>query len=116
MDKENAIKLFEDKRVRVLWDEEQGKWFFSIVDVIEVLTGTDRPRKYWSDLKSKLNSEGSQLSEKIGQLKMESTDGKFYKTDVADTEQLLRLIQSIPSPKAEPFKMWLAKIGNERSV
>ena len=116
MDKENAIKLFEDKIVRVLWDEEQGKWFFSIVDVIEVLTGTDRPRKYWSDLKSKLNSEGSQLSEKIGQLKMESTDGKFYKTDVADTEQLLRLIQSIPSPKAEPFKMWLAKIGNERSV
>ena len=116
MDKENAIKLFEDKRVRVLWDEEQGKWFFSIVDVIEVLTGTDRPRKYWSDLKSKLNSEGSQLSEKIGQLKMESTDGKFYKTDFADTEQLLRLIQSIPSPKVEPFKMWLAKIGNERSV
>ena len=114
MDKENAIKLFENKRVRVLWDEEQEKWFFSIVDVIEVLTGTDRPRKYWSDLKSKLNSEGSQLSEKIGQLKMESADGKFYKTDVADTEQLLRLIQSIPSPKAEPFKMWLAKIGNER--
>ena len=114
MDKENAIKLFEDKRVRVLWDEEQEKWFFSIVDVIEVLTGTDRPRKYWSDLKSKLNSEGSQLSDKIGQLKMKSTDGKFYKTDVADTEQLLRLIQSIPSPKAEPFKMWLAKVGNER--
>ena len=114
MDKENAIKLFEDKRVRVLWDEEQEKWFFSIIDVIEVLTGTDRPRKYWSDLKSKLNSEGSQLSDKIGQLKMKSTDGKFYKTDVADTEQLLRLIQSIPSPKAEPFKMWLAKVGSER--
>lgn len=105
MDKENEIKLFEDKRVRVLWDEEQEKWVFSIVDVIEVLTGTDRSRKYWSDLKSKLNSEGSQLSDKIGQLKMKSTYGKFYKTDVADTEQLLRLIQSIPSPKAEPFKM-----------
>lgn len=114
MDKENSIKLFEDKRVRVVWDEEQEKWVFSIVDVIEVLTGTDRPRKYWSDLKSKLISEGSQLSESIGQLKMKSTDGKFYKTDVADTEQLLRLIQSIPSPKAEPFKIWLAMVGSER--
>ena len=114
MDKENSIKLFEDKRVRVVWNEEQEKWFFSIVDVIEVLTGTDRPRKYWSDLKSKLNSEGSQLSESIGQLKMKSTDGKFYKTDVADTKQLLRLIQSIPSPKAEPFKIWLAMVGSER--
>ncbi|KUO76003.1 MAG: antirepressor [Desulfosporosinus sp. BRH_c37] len=114
MDKENAIKLFEDKRVRVLWHEEQEKWFFSIIDVIEVLTETDRPRKYWSDLKSKLISEGSQLSEKIGQLKMKAEDGKMRLTDVADTEELLRLIQSIPSPKAEPFKMWLAKIGNER--
>lgn len=114
MDKENAIKLFEDKRVRVLWDEEQEKWFFSIIDIIEVLTGTDRPRKYWSDLKSKLNSEGSQLSEKIGQLKMKAEDGKMRLTDVADTEQLLRLIQSIPSPKAEPFKIWLAKVGEER--
>ena len=112
MDKENAIKLFEDKRVRVLWHEEQEKWFFfSIIDVIEVLTETDRPRKYWSDLKSKLISEGSQLSEKIGQLKMKAEDGKMRLTDVADTEELLRLIQSIPSPKAEPFKMWLAKIG-----
>lgn len=114
MDKENSIKLFEDKRIRVVWNEEQEKWFFSIVDVIEVLTGTDRPRKYWSDLKSKLNSEGSQLSESIGQLKMKSTDGKYYRTDVADTEQLLRLIQSIPSPKAEPFKIWLAMVGSER--
>lgn len=114
MDKGNAIKLFEDKRVRVLWDEEQEKWFFSIIDVIEVLTGTDRPRKYWSDLKAKLNSEGSQLSEKIGQLKMKAEDGKMRLTDVADTEQLLRLIQSIPSPKAEPFKIWLAKVGRER--
>ncbi|EMS72559.1 BRO-N domain-containing protein [Ruminiclostridium cellobioparum] len=114
MDKENAIKLFEDKRVRVLWDDKKEKWFFSIIDVIEVLTGTDRPRKYWSDLKSKLNSEGSQLSEKIGQLKMKAEDGKMRLTDVADTEQLLRLIQSIPSPKAEPFKIWLAKVGGER--
>ncbi len=114
MDKGNAIKLFEDKRVRVLWDEEQEKWFFSIIDVIEVLTGTDRPRKYWSDLKAKLNSEGSQLSEKIGQLKMKAEDGKMRLTDVADTEQLLRLIQSIPSPKAAPFKIWLAKVGRER--
>lgn len=114
MDKENSIKLFQDKRVRVLWDEEHEKWYFSIIDVIEVLTGTDRPRKYWSDLKSKLTSEGSQLSEKIGQLKMKAEDGKMRTTDVADTEQLLRLIQSIPSPKAEPFKIWLARVGSER--
>jgi len=114
VDKETAIKLFEDKRVRVLWDEEQEKWFFSIIDIVEVLTGTDRPRKYWSDLKSKLTSEGSQLSEKIGQLKMKAEDGKMRLTDVADTEEILRLIQSIPSPKAEPFKMWLAKVGSER--
>lgn len=114
MTKENAIKLFQDKRVRVHWNDKQEKWFFSIVDVIEVLTGTDRPRKYWNDLKSKLKKEGSELSEKIGQLKMQATDGKFYKTDIADTEQLLRLIQTIPSPKAEPFKLWLAKVGYER--
>lgn len=90
------------------------KWYFSIIDVIEALTGTDRPRKYWNDLKTKLYKEGSQLSEKIGQLKMAATDGKKYATDVADTEQLLRLIQSVPSPKAEPFKQWLAKVGYER--
>lgn len=114
MDKENSIKLFEDKRVRVLWDGEQEKWYFSIIDVIEVLTGTDRPRRYWNDLKSKLISEGSQLSEKIGQLKMKAVDGKMRMTDVADTEQLLRLIQSIPSKKAEPFKLWLAQVGSER--
>lgn len=114
MTKETAIKLFEDKQVRSLWDEDQEKWYISIVDVIEILTGTDRPRKYWSDLKTKLKKEGSELSEKIGQLKMESADGKFYKTDVADTEQLFRLIQSIPSPKAEPFKLWLAQVASER--
>ncbi len=110
----NKIKLFEQQKVRTHWDEKEQKWFFSIIDVIEILTGTDRGRKYWNDLKSKLKKEGSELSEKIGQLKMQSADGKFYKTDVADTEQLLRLIQSIPSPKAEPFKQWLAKTGYER--
>ncbi len=108
------IKLFESKKIRSHWDAEKETWYFSIVDVIEGLTGTERPRKYWSDLKAKLKKEGSELSEKIGQLKMESEDGKMYKTDVADTEQLLRLIQSIPSPKAEPFKQWLAKTGYER--
>jgi hypothetical protein len=114
MTKLNAIQLFEDKKVRTIWDSDQEKWFVSIIDVIEVLTDSDRPRKYWSDLKSKLIKEGSELSEKIGQLKMQSSDGKFYKTDVADTEQLFRLIQSIPSPKAEPFKLWLAQIASER--
>ncbi len=98
MKKENAIKIFHDRRVRVHWDNGQEKWYFSIIDVIGVLTESDRPRKYWSDLKSKLKSEGSEVSEKIGQLK--SIDGKMRMTDVADTEQLLRLIQSIPSPKA----------------
>jgi len=114
MSKETSIKLFESKQIRSVWDSENEKWYFSIIDVIEVLTGTDRPRKYWSDLKSKLNKEGSELSEKIGQLKMEAEDGKLRYTDVADTEQLFRLIQSIPSPKAEPFKLWLAKMGRER--
>ena len=110
----NEVKLFEQQKVRTHWDEEMQKWFFSIIDVIEILTGTARGRKYWNDLKAKLKKEGSELSEKIGQLKMQSADSKFYKTDVADTEQLLRLIQSIPSPKAEPLKQWLAKTGYER--
>ena len=114
MKKHNEIKIFEDKKVRMLWNEESEKWYMSIIDVIEILTETDRPRKYWSDLKNKLKKEGSELSEKIGQLKMQSTDGKFYKTDVVDTEQLFRLIQSIPSPKAEPFKLWLAQVASER--
>jgi len=114
MTKENAIKLFQDQRVRVHWDNDQEKWYFSIIDIVGVLTKSERPRKYWSDLKSKLKSEGSEVSEKIGQLKMKSSDGKLRMTDVADTEQLLRLIQSIPSPKAEPFKIWLAKVGYER--
>jgi hypothetical protein len=114
MNAENSIKIFEDKKVRTIWDEEQEKWYLSIVDAIEILTGTDRPRKYWNDLKSKLKKEGSELSEKIGQLKMPAEDGKMRITDVADTEQLFRLIQSIPSPKAEPFKLWLAKVASER--
>ena len=114
MKKENAIRIFEQKQVRTLWDEEKELWYISVIDVIEVLTGTDRPRKYWNDLKTKLKKEGSELSEKIGQLKMQSSDGKFYKTDVADTEQIFRLIQSIPSPKAEPFKVWLAQVASER--
>jgi hypothetical protein len=114
MSKENAIKLFQDQRVRVLWDEEQEKWFFSIVDIIGILTESPNPRKYWSVLKTRLKKEGSELTTNCSQLKMQSSDGKYYKTDVADTEQLLRLIQSIPSPKAEPFKIWLAKVGYER--
>jgi hypothetical protein len=114
MKKQDAVKIFEDKKVRALWDGEKEKWYFSIIDVIEILINSGRPRKYWNDLKTKLKKEGSELSEKIGQLKIKSTDGKFYKTDVADTEQLFRLIQSIPSPKAEPFKLWLAKIASKR--
>jgi len=114
MTKETAIRLFQNQRVRVFWDNDKEKWFFSIIDVIGVLTGSRRPRKYWSDLKGKLKSEGSEVSEKIGQLKMKSSDGKMRMTDVANTEQILRLIQSIPSPKAEPFKIWLAKVGYER--
>lgn len=114
MKKQNEIKIFEDKKVRTLWDGDLEKWYFSVIDTIEILTGTDRPRKYWSDLKAKLKKEGSELSEKIGQLKMTAEDGKMRMTDVADTEQLFRLIQSIPSPKAEPFKLWLAKVAAER--
>jgi len=108
------LKLFEDKKVRSNWNEQEDKWYFSIVDVVEVLTNSPRPRKYWNALKTKLKDEGSELSHKLGQLKMPADDGKMRMTDVANTEQLLRLIQSIPSPKAEPFKQWLAKIGAER--
>ncbi len=114
MNKENELQLFEEQNVRTHWDEDQEKWYFSIVDVVAILADNARPRKYWSDLKAKLNTEGSELSENIGQLKMLATDGKMRLTDAADTEQLLRLIQSIPSPKAEPFKVWLAKVGFER--
>jgi len=106
------IAIFNGKRIRrkLIGD----KWFFSIVDIIEVLTDSPRPRKYWSDLKIKLIEEGSELSDKIGQLKLKSSDGKEYETDCADTEGIFRIIQSIPSKKAEPFKLWLAKVGYER--
>ena len=114
MKKSNSIILFKQKQIRRIWDEEKELWYFSIIDVVGILTDSPRPRKYWSALKTKLKQEGSELSQKVGQLKLESPDGKKYLTDVADTETLLRLIQSIPSPKAEPFKLWLAKVGYER--
>ena len=114
---DNNIQIFEDKKIRTAWNESEEEWYFSVIDVIAVLTDSNEPRRYWSDLKRKLKSEGasSQLYENFVQLKMKSPkDGKSYKTDVANTEQLLRIIQSIPSPKAEPFKMWLAQVGRER--
>jgi len=114
MTKETSIKIFHEKKIRSHWDENQEKWYFSIVDVIAVLTESVNPNNYWKVLKSRLKKEGSELVTNCNQLKMESSDGKYYKTDVADTEQLFRLIQSVPSPKAEPFKMWLAKVGRER--
>ncbi len=114
MTQQNKIQLFKERKVRTIWDDDREKWYFSVVDVVEILTDTDRPRKYWNDLKKKLQIEGSELSEKIGQLKMRATDGKMRMTDVADTEQLFRLIQSIPSPKAEPFKLWMAQVASER--
>lgn len=114
MTQRNKIQLFEQKKVRTVWDDEQEKWFFSIIDVIEILTDSPRPRKYWNALKTKLQDEGSELSHDLGQLKMRANDGKMRMTDVADTEQLFRLIQSIPSPKAEPFKQWMAQVASER--
>lgn len=110
----HELKRFEQREIRAHWDEEKEEWFFSIVDVIAVLTESANPRKYWSVLKLRLKREGSELATNCSQLKMPSSDGKYYKTDVADTQQLLRLIQSIPSPKAEPFKLWLAEVGRER--
>jgi len=112
----NKIQLFEQQQVRSIWDEEQEKWWFSAVDICAVLTDSDyqTARKYWKVLKGRLAEEGNELVTNCYQLKMQSSDGKFYKTDVADIEQVLRLIQSIPSKKAEPFKMWLAKVGSER--
>lgn len=108
------IKVFEDKKIRTQWNEQEEDWYFSVVDVIEALTDSVQPRKYWNDLKNKLKDEGSELSEKIGQLKMIAKDGKSRLTDVVNTKDLLRLVQSIPSKKAEPFKMWLAQVGSER--
>jgi len=112
--KKDTIKLFEDRKVRTVWDADAEKWHISIVDVIEVLTESPNPRKYWSVLKTRLKREGSELATNCSQLKLLATDGKKYLSDVADVEQLFRLIQSIPSPKAEPFKMWLAEIARER--
>ena len=108
------IKLFDERQVRVVWDEEQEKYFFSVVDVVEVLTDSPNPRKYWSVLKTRLKKEGSELATNCSQLKMPATDGKKYLTDVADTEQVLRIVQSIPSKKAEPLKRWLAEVGSQR--
>ncbi|MEO5910246.1 MAG: Bro-N domain-containing protein [Pelobium sp.] len=110
----SALKLFQDKKVRTYWDADQEKWFFSIIDVIEILSKSNIPKRYWSDLKKKLIKEGSEAYDKIVRLKMQAEDGKMRETDVADTETLLRIIQSVPSPKAEPFKQWLAKVGYER--
>ncbi|MDI9471588.1 MAG: BRO family protein [Bacillota bacterium] len=112
----DEIKIYENKEIRSVWDNDKEEWYFSVVDVVGVLTESANPRRYWSDLKRKLKEEegANQLYEKIVQLKLESSDGKKYKTDVADIQGIFRIIQSIPSPKAEPFKMWLAEVGKER--
>lgn len=111
---QNKIKLFENKKIRYVWNADEEDWYFSVVDIVEVLTESQNPRRYWSDLKIKLDKEGSQLYDKIVQLKLLAPDGKMRETDVLSTKNVLRLIQSIPSPKAEPFKMWLAQVGNDR--
>lgn len=114
MTKKEAIKIFEEKKVRTVWDDETEEWYFSVIDVIEILTGTPNPRKYWSVLKVRLKKEGNETATNCSQLKMLSADGKMRLTDVATTEQLFRLIQSVPSPKAEPFKLWMAQTAKER--
>ena len=114
MTKQQALKLFEERRVRTVWDDEQEKWYFSIVDVVAVLTDSSNPQTYWRVLKKRLLAEGNETVTNCNGLKMQAADGKMRLTDVADTEQLLRLIQSIPSPKAEPFKLWMAKVASER--
>ncbi len=114
MQQQNAIKIFEDKRVRALWDTERETWFISIVDVVSVLTDSVNPTAYWRKLKQRLREEGNETVTNCHGLKMKAPDGKMRLTDVADTEQLFRLIQSIPSPKAEPFKLWLAQVASER--
>ena len=114
MEKGMNIKLFEEKRVRTVWNEDTEEWYFSVVDVIGILSESANSRRYWSDLKIKLKKEGSQLYENLVQLKLPSEDGKYYLTDVANEAQLFRLIQSIPSPKAEPFKLWMAQVAKER--
>ena len=112
----NKIKVFENKKVRTAWNEETEDWYFSVIDVIEILTESENPRRYWSDLKIKLSTEGSELYENIVQLKLLAADGKMRLTDVLDTKGILRLVQSVPSPKAEPFKMWLALEINNKSI
>ncbi len=114
MGQDDKIQLFEDKRIRTAWDEEKEEWFFSVVDVIAVLTDSKDPAAYWRKLKQRMREEGNETVTNCHGLKMTAADGKKRLTDVADTEQLLRIIQSIPSPKAEPFKMWLAQVGRER--
>ena len=114
MTKDTAVKLFNEKHIRTEWDDDQEKWYFSIVDVVAVLTESIDPASYWRKLKQRLKEEGNQTVTNCHALKMQATDGKMRLTDVADTEQLFRLIQSIPSPKAEPFKLWLARVGRER--
>ena len=114
MTQKESIRLFEERKVRAIWDDEQEEWYFSIVDVISILTDSPTPRKYWSVLKTRLKREGSELTTNCSQLKMQAADGKKYLTDVANTEQLFRLIQSVPSPKAEPFKLWIAQVAKER--
>ena len=114
MTQKGSIRLFEERKVRAIWDDEQEEWYFSIVDVISILTDSPNPRKYWSVLKTRLKREGSELTTNCSQLKMQAADGKKYLTDVANTEQLFRLIQSVPSPKAEPFKLWIAQVAKER--
>ncbi len=114
MTKQNAIKIFEEKKVRTVWDSDKEEWYFSVVDVIAVLTDSPNPRNYWKVLKHRLVKEGNESVTNCNQLKLPSSDGKYYKTDVADIEQLFRLIQSIPSPKAESFKLWMAQVAKER--
>lgn len=111
---ETQLAIFKGKKIRRYWDENSEKWYFSIIDIVEVLSDSSIPRRYWSDLKRKLSQEGSQVYEKIVHLKMQAADGKYYLTDSADTETMFRIIQSIPSPNAEPFKLWLARVGYER--
>lgn len=114
MVKKNSIKLFGEEKVRAVWDEKKEKWFFSVVDIVAILTESPNPQTYWRVLKKRLKDEGNETVTNCNALKMLAADGKMRLTDVADTEQVLRIIQSIPSPKAEPFKMWLAKVGAER--
>lgn len=114
MEKENSIKIFQNKEISTVWNSEEKDWYFSVVDIVSVLTDSENPRKYWSVLKTRLKAEGSELTTNCSQLKMMSADGKMRMRDALNTQGILRLIQSVPSPKAEPFKLWLAKVGSDR--